>query len=178
MNKSYISELQKMSLVLFLANRGVCNIFADNEGDKHSYSSSPFTKAWFLDHTHRIHVRHFGRIWRLLKKRDTEATSRTALEAYSLYVSDCLLELQSAPVLTLVQGWVLIEAYEKCLACSDRCEPACCFGEQSAPSLLEKYIYQLCFEPGLQLESGLLKQACLVSWNNSYLLNKTQQLSD
>lgn len=107
-----------------------------------------------------------------------EATSRTALEAYSFYVSDCLLELQSAPVLTLVQGWVLIEAYEKCLDCSDGCEPACCFGEQSAPSLLEKYIYQLCCEPGLQLESGLLKQACLASRNNSYLLDKTQQLSD
>jgi len=178
MNKSYISELQKVSLALFLANRGVCNIFADNEGDKHKDDSAPFTKAWFLDHTHRVHARHLGQVWRLLKKRTPAVTSRTVIDAYSLYVSDCLLELQSPPVLNLVQGWVLIEAYEKCHACTDGCEPASCFGEQSAPSLIESYIYRLCFEPALELKASLLKKACSTHHNNVNLFNQMQQLSD
>ncbi|WP_197058874.1 FlhC family transcriptional regulator [Enterobacter sp. Bisph1] len=167
MNKNYISEVQKVALALFLANRGVCNIFADHQGDKPTDDCAPFTKAWFTNQIHRVHARHFGQIWRLLKIPRPEMTSHTVIDVYSLYVSDCLLELQSPPVLSLVQGWVLIEAYEKCHICTDGCEPGCCFGEQLVPSLIERYIYRLCIEPELELQSGLLKNACSAHYNNA-----------
>ncbi|XTZ37376.1 FlhC family transcriptional regulator [Salmonella enterica] len=82
----------------------------------------PFTNEWFLDKQNRLHARYFCTIWQLLREKNELNDIKRVIDAYYLYIDDCLPEFNTGPLLTLVQGWALVQTCKQCLLYSGECQ--------------------------------------------------------
>lgn len=158
MNKNLSFEMQKVSLALLLINNGSASLLLTDKRVREE--TPPFSSAWFSDAGNRLHARYLCTTWHYLKENRCGQHHQTAVDAYVLYMADCLPELGSGPVLTLGQVIALIQAYENCAQLAGSCPPVYCFGQQQETSALEEWVYACCMGGTFEALPAQLTNVC------------------
>lgn len=158
MNKNLSFEMQKVSLALLLINNGSASLLLTEKRVREE--TAPFSSVWFSDDGNRLHARYLCTTWQYLKENLCGQSHQTAVDAYLLYMADCLPELGSAPLLNLVQAMALIQAYENCALLAGSCPPVYCFGQQQETSALEEWVYACCMGVAFDVLPAQLTNVC------------------